>query len=144
MSDAPPPDAGDPARIPPEQLAYARWLEAGTRIGFVLLLASFIGYLTGVLPSAVPLEDLPRYWGLPVDRYVAETGAPVGWQWVGRLGEGEYANLLGIAVLAASTIVCYAVALVALLRRGDRLYAAIAALEIALLLVAASGLVDVH
>lgn len=125
----------------PEQRLYARWLDLGTRIGFVVLMITFLVHLLEVIPSHVPIEDLPRYWTLPVADYIAATGAPTGWGWLQRLHRGDYLNFVGIALLAAVTIVCYLRVLPAFVRAGDRAFATICALEIVVLLVAAAGIV---
>jgi hypothetical protein len=116
-----------------EQLVYARWLDIGTRIAFVVLVVSFLIYLLGLLDPLVPLQELPRLWTLPADRYVAATGAPTGWGWLGFLGKGDYLNIVGVALLATVTIVCYA-RIVPLL---PRVQAVLAAIQIAILLGAA-------
>ena len=116
-----------------EQHIYARWLDIGTRIAFVALALGFSVYVLGVLEPLVAPQDLVRLWSLPVDRYVAATGAPTGWGWLRFLGKGDYVNFLGIAALAAITIVCYARIVPAL----PRLHAALALIQIAVLLAAA-------
>ena len=116
-----------------EQHVYARWLDLGTRIAFVVLIVSFLVYLMGVLDPLVPVQELPRLWTLPVDRYVAATGAPTGWGWLGFLGRGDYLNITGVALLATVTIACYA-RIVPLL---PRVQAVLAAIQIAVLLGAA-------
>jgi hypothetical protein len=124
-----------------EQRLYATWLDYGTRVGFVVLVGTFFAYVFGLVPAAIDLDDLPKYWRLPVDEYLAATGAPTGWGWVKRLGSGDYLNFLGVAILGGVTIVCYLRLLPALLAKGDRVYAAICAIEIVVLAVAAAGLV---
>jgi hypothetical protein len=126
--------------IPAEQEVCARWLEIGSRIGLVLLVASFAVYCFGLLAPLVPPADLARLWGLPVGRYVAATGAPTGWGWLHALGKGDSLNLLGVAVFATVTAVAYARIVPDLARRGMRLAAALAALQVVVLLIAASGL----
>jgi hypothetical protein len=125
----------------PEQRLYARWLDAGTRIGFLVLAVSFFVYVLGFLPAHVSLADVPRYWTLPVAEYLAATGAPTGWGWLAQLHEGDYLNFVGIAILAAVTAVCYARVLPLFLRAGERAFAAICVLEILVLAAAASGIV---
>ena len=88
----------------------------------------------------MPFADLPGLWGQPVGRYLDMTGAPTGWGWIRLLGTGDYLNLAVIALFPSVSIVCYLRILPALLAQGDRLYALIAALQIAVLLAAASGL----
>lgn len=116
-----------------EQRIYARWLDIGTRIGVVLLVASFAIYVFGWLDPHVSHADLARLWNLPVDHYVAATGAPTGWAWLLHLHQGDYLNFLGVAVFTTITIVCYARIIPAL----PRLQAALAAIQIAVLLAAA-------
>jgi hypothetical protein len=50
-----------------EQHIYARWLDIGTRIAFVVLLLSFFVYVFGLIDPLVPHQDLVRLWSLPVD-----------------------------------------------------------------------------
>ena len=116
-----------------EQHLYARWLDVGTRIAFAILVLSFAIYVFGVFEALVPPHELARLWILPADRYVAATGAPTGWGWLALLGKGDYLNFIGIAALAAITILCYARIVPAL----PRLHAALALIQIAVLLAAA-------
>ena len=55
---------------------YARWLDVATKAGFAISLCAFLVYAGGLLPAFVPLEELPRYWALPVHRFIEVTGAP--------------------------------------------------------------------
>lgn len=112
---------------------YARWLETGVRLAFGLLLVSFALYVFGVLAPLIPTAELVRLWHLPVDRYVAATGAPTGWGWLHLLGRGDYLNFVGIALLGTITIICYARIVPAL----PRLHAVLAVIQIAVLLAAA-------
>jgi hypothetical protein len=125
---------------PAEQLRYARMLDWGTRAGFVLLVASFLAYAFGHTTPQVPLDQLPSLWHLPVDRYRALTGAPAGWHWVALAHHGDLATLLGIVVLAGCSMVCLIALLPLYHARRDRLYFALCIAELAVLLLAASGL----
>ena len=116
-----------------EQRIYARWLNAGTRIGFVVLVATFAVYAFGLVDPLVPPQELMRLWSQPVDRYVAATGGPTGWGWVGFLGKGDYLNILGVALLASISAVCYARVIPVL----PRVQATLAIIQIAVLLAAA-------
>jgi hypothetical protein len=124
----------------PEQRLYARWLDAGTKIGFVALVLTFLLHVFELVPPGIALEHLPRYWHLSVDEFIALTGAPKGWNWVARLGEGDLLNFIGVAILGAVTAVCYARVLPLFARTGDRAFVAICIAEIAVLLAAASGM----
>lgn len=122
-----------------EQSIYARWLDWGTRISLAVLVAAFLAYVLGVTPAALPLAEVPRFWGLPLERYLALSGAPSGWGWLGMLDKGEYQSLVGVALLGLVTVLCYLRLLPALLARGERLQAAIVVAQVVVLLLAASG-----
>ena len=55
------------------------------------------------------------------------------------LNRGDYLNYIGIAVLASTSIACFAGIAPLLFRQKRRAYAAIAALEALILILAASG-----
>jgi hypothetical protein len=122
-----------------EQLVYARWLDAGMKIGLLLLTVTFAVYMAGALAPHVPVTDLPRYWTMPVKQYLAATGIHPGWGWVLMLGKGDFLNFVGIAFLAGVTIACYAAIIPVLFRKKDRVYAWLAVVEILVLALAASG-----
>ena len=122
------------------ELIYARWLDWATRVALGVLGASFTLYVLGILEPLVPVAELARIWTHPVDRFVAATGAPTGWAWLGHLGRGDYLNLAGLALVGFITVLCYARIVPVAFRSGERLYAALALLQIIVLLAAASGL----
>jgi hypothetical protein len=121
------------------QEAYARWLDAGSRLAFAASLLAFVLYAGGVVPAFVPPETLPALWGLPVDQYLERTGAPAGWGWLGLIAFSDYASLACIALVGLVTVLCYLAILPMLLRLGDRLQAALVIAQAAVLLIAASG-----
>lgn len=123
------------------QRSFARWVDIGTRLGLALLVAGFAAYVAGLLPPHVPLAELARSWHLPLAQFAAATGAPTGWQWLALIGRGDYVNFVGIALLASIVIAAY-FRVLSLLARQDRAFAVIAALEIVVLLTAASGLLN--
>jgi hypothetical protein len=135
-----------PTTLPPiadEQLAYARWLDWGAKAGFLALVAGFAAYATGLLPPHVPFDRLPELLALPLDRYLAATGTTAGWGWTKMMAKGEYASLVGIAILAGCSAPCLLVIIAVYLRRRDFVYATLAILEIAVLALAASGVLTV-
>ena len=123
-----------------EERLYADWLDVGTKIGFVALLATFVIHVFGLVPPGIALEHLPRYWHLPVDEFLRMTGAPRGWAWIVRLGEGDLLNFIGVAILGLVTVVCYARMLPLFARAGNRLFATICVAAIVVLLAAAWGI----
>jgi hypothetical protein len=121
------------------ELIYARWLDAAAKTAFIVTLAAFLVYVCGLLPALVPLDALPQLWTLGVDDYLRRTGAPSGWDWLAFFDRGDYLNLACLALLASVTLVCYLRVLPAMLTEGARLEAAIAAAQVAVLVLAASG-----
>jgi hypothetical protein len=118
---------------------YAHWLDGATKAGFVISLVAFLVYAGQLLPPYVPLDQLPRYWTLPVHQFVQATGAPSGWAWLGELGYGDGLNLLAIALLGLVTPLCYARLVPALIAEREWLQALLAVAQLAVLLAAASG-----
>jgi len=123
-----------------EQLAYAASLNIGMKIGFVLLLASFVLYVFGFIAPHIPPEDLPNYWSMPAGEYLEAINLSTGWSWLRLANKGDFMNLLGITFLSVVTIACYLRILPILLKNKDTVYALIAIVEVLLLVLAASGL----
>jgi hypothetical protein len=129
-------------RADPEQVLYAHILAKGMYIGLAVLFVTYSLYVFGIVAPFVPLDEVSGYWSMSVGEYLRESGAPRGWGWLPMLKYGDFLNFVGIAILAGLTIVCYAAIIPVLLRRGDRVYAILALLEVLVLGVAASGLVS--
>jgi hypothetical protein len=129
-------------RVSDEQMLYATLLAWGTRVGFVALAIAFAAYVTGLLQAYVPLSQLPEFWHLPAKAYLAQTGVPEGWGWVAHIGHGEFASLAAITILAGISVACLVALLVAFRRRGDRAYAGITFAILAVIVVAASGVLN--
>ena len=131
----------DADRIPHEQVIYARWLDWGTRAGLAVLICTFLVYALGLATPHVPFELLTQVWSLPVDEHRAAVAAPAGWGWVDLAWRSDYLNYAGIVLLALVTLVCYLRVLPAFVARGDRAYALVTIVEIAVLAAAAAGIV---
>ena len=125
--------------VPTEHEIYARWLDRGVRTSLALLVAAFLTYAFGLLEPLVPLERLTVLWTLPLERYLALTGAPTGWSWLALLDKGDALSLAGVMLLALVTLVCYLRLAVTLVQQGDRLLGAIALAQVVVLIAAASG-----
>lgn len=126
-----------------EQLVYAAALDVGMKVGLAILVATFAVYISGLLAPHVPFEDLPGYWGLPVDEYIEAANVPTGWGWLALVLTGDYLNFVSIAFLSGVTIVCYARILVYPLKNRDYLFAGNIVAQIVVLLLAASGILAV-
>jgi putative copper export protein len=123
-----------------EQIAYAKVLNVGMWFGLALLIITFFVYISGVLPSYVPINDLPKYWTMRVHDFNVALNAPTGWHWTAMVGKGDYLNFVGIAILSGLTILCYLVILPILARKKLTAYLVISVAEILVLALAASGL----
>jgi hypothetical protein len=123
-----------------EQLVYARVLDIGMKVGLLAIIITFIIYLSGVLTPHVSVNDLPKYWSMPVKSYLKATGIHPGWSWLFMLGKGDFLNFIGIAFLAGVTIICCLPIIPIFLRKKDTVYATIVILEVLVLVLAASGI----
>lgn len=130
----------DRTKASEEQMAYANILNIGMWIGLLILVVTFIVYVSGILQSFVPIDELPKYWGMKVADYTHTLNAPTGWGWAAMVGKGDYLNFVGIALLAGLTVLCYLAILPIFARKKDIPYVVIAILEVAVLLLAASGI----
>jgi hypothetical protein len=126
---------------PEEQIAYARLLDWGTRAGLLLLVLVFAAYGLGLVDPQVPHERLAEVWNLPVSAFLQATGMPRGWGWLRLAHRGDVANLLGISLLAGCSLLALLAQVPLYLKRGDRVYAALCLAEVAVVVLAASGLI---
>jgi hypothetical protein len=134
-----------------DQLLYAGILAKGMYLGLGILTLTFILYMIGLPQPGIPIEELPRLWTLSVHDYIETVNHEFlhrpevvdGWGWVPLVGMSDFLNFVGIAILAAVTIVCYMGILPSLFRKEDWIFASIAVVEVIVLVLAASGLVAV-
>ncbi|MDE2342586.1 MAG: DUF1634 domain-containing protein [Betaproteobacteria bacterium] len=131
MTDAP--------NSPPEERRYAQVLHWGSLAGFVLLVVSFLLYVTGTLQPQAPLDQLPRLWKLSTADYLAATHGSGGWHWITTLDKGDSLSLLGIALLSACPLASIAAVIPVYLRQKNYIYATLCVLNVMVLLYAASG-----
>ncbi len=121
---------------------YARWLRRGTWLGVAVLVAGFAAYLFGATPH-VPIEQLPALWDRPAAAYLEQTGLRPGWHWASLIHRSDMLVLAGIALLASCSIASLIAAIGAFQRGGERVFVVICILQIAVLVLAASGLLTV-
>ncbi|MBI4653835.1 MAG: hypothetical protein HY752_02420 [Nitrospirae bacterium] len=123
-----------------EQIAYAKILDMGMKLGLIAIVITFIVYLTGILTPYIPVNDLSKYWGLSVHEYLKAANIHPGWAWIGMLGKGDFLNFISIAFLAGVTVICYIAIIPIFFRKKDTVYGVIAILEVLVLVLAASGI----
>lgn len=133
-------NARDDTHISVEQKRYATLLNWGARSGLAILIVSFLAYVFGWMPAHVPLDQMPNVWHLPVNEYLKQTGGPTGWSWLGRMGEGDYAGLFGIAWLSGCSLICLVSVMPIYARRRDYVFVAICIIALLVQLAAASGM----
>lgn len=131
----------DQTKASPEQVAYANLLFYGCWGSLALMALTYIVYITGILEPYVPIERVVELWSKPVGTYLHEGNVPSGWGWATLLGNGDFLNFLGIALLAGMTLLCYIPLTLAYLKKKDMIYASLAIAEILVLAFAASGIV---
>lgn len=122
---------------------YALLLDWGTRIGLLALVLSFTVYLFGLVTPHVPLERLPSVWNQPVTGYLQLTNTPTGWGWLALLHRADISNLVGIALLASCSIPPLLAVMHLFLKQRNVVFLVICALQVSVLLLAASGVLSV-
>ena len=132
-------DLKNDIKASPAQLRYADTLFYGALLGFVTMLITYALYVFGVLTPQIPLEEMPRLWSQSAAAYRAAGNIPQGWGWLALVGKGDMCNFIGIAFLAALTIICFVQLAISLLRQKQWIMAIIAILEVLVLSLAASG-----
>lgn len=123
-----------------EQMTYAGILGIGMWTGLAVLVVTFFIYISGLLQPVIPIEELPNYWKMNVHDYMHHANLPTGWGWVALAGHGDFINFIGIVMLSGLTVVCYLSIIPIFLRKKDMPYAIMAIVEIAILALAASGI----
>jgi hypothetical protein len=118
---------------------YARWLAWGTRISIVLLVGAYAAYVFGLLAPHVPIDQLQSLWQLPASQFLERTGVRPGLAWTTLILHGDMLVLAAIALVTSVSIACLAAVLPIFLRGGERAFAIMCALQIAVLVLAASG-----
>ena len=119
---------------------YAAWLAWGTRVGLAVLTVAFLLYATGLVSPHVPIERTAAMWGRPAAAMAQATGLSSGWDWARHLLRGDMLSLAAIAWLASCAIPCLAAVMPLFARRRERALVAICVLQVAVLALAASGL----
>ncbi len=124
----------------PADLRYAKVLDIGVKAGLVLLILSFVIYVSGILPPLIPFESLPMYWGLSAKEFAKATHMPTGWGWLSLIGKGDILNLMAIVFLAGVSAICSLAVLPIFARRRELAQLFIAVLQIVALVLAASNI----
>ncbi len=124
----------------PEQVTYANMLFIGAWAGIVLMLITYFIYVTGILSPHVDIAMIIQNWDKGVDEYLKITHSPHGWGWLHLLHKGDFLNFIGLTLISVLTIFCYLFLVAGYKKRKDWAYFFICLFEIAVLTLAASGI----
>ena len=126
-----------------DQERYARLLAIGTNAGLAMLVVLFGIYMLGLVDPHVPHERLPEIWHLPSSDFLELARLEAGWGWTARLRHADILTLLGIVTLAFCSVPCLLAVMPIYWRSRQRMLFAICGLEVAVITMAASGLLSV-
>ncbi|MEW6671103.1 MAG: DUF1634 domain-containing protein [Thermodesulfobacteriota bacterium] len=122
-----------------EQITYANLLFIGAWAGILLMLITYFIYITGIISPHVDIAVIIQNWDKGVDEYLKITNSPHGWGWLSLLNTGDFLNFVGLVLIAVLTIICYLFLVAGYQKRKDWIYFFICVFEIAVLVLAASG-----
>lgn len=137
-----PPEGAVP-ELTSRRRAYADWMEIGTRIGAGGLAFAYLAYVTGLLPPHVPINTVVAHWHLPAAEMARVCGFYRGTSWIHAIREGDYLTVLLLAFLATVTIWSFARLIPFLIRERDLPMMLVVFAQLAILLLAASGVLHV-
>jgi uncharacterized membrane protein len=120
-------------------IVFARTLKIGVWLSLVLVVITFLLYVFDIVPAHVPVDQLPKYWSLSASEYQRQTGTQPGMGQIKLNGDSDLLCLMAIALLSTISLVSLAAVLTRYVARRDLIYAIIAALNIAILVLAACG-----
>ena len=126
------------------QLVLARLYQGVSIIGLTLIAATFAMYVSGLLETSVPAEEVTAYWHLDAVSYAEETGTPVGWDFIEAFFRGDSLSFFSLIFMGSAVVICLAIMAVTFLRKRKLAYALIALLQTIVLVTAASGIVSGH
>ncbi len=121
------------------QLKYAASLHKFSILGLGFLIVAFLLYIFGVLSNTTPPSEIPSYWKLPADQYIAATGAYTGWSWLPHILSGNILSFASLVYLSMVSIIAFFTILPVYERKGDKYYVLIVSVQILVLVIAASG-----
>jgi hypothetical protein len=127
----------------PEQLNYANLLFLGAWVGIIVMIITYFLYVTGIFAPHVEFAVVVENWDKGVDEFLGVTHSPHGWGWLGLLKKGDFLNYVGLVLISVLTIICYLFLMTGYRKRKDWTYFFISLLEVAVLALAASGLLGV-
>ncbi|MBI4775573.1 MAG: DUF1634 domain-containing protein [Deltaproteobacteria bacterium] len=124
----------------PEQIRYANILFAGAWLGILVMMITYLMYVSGLISAHVDMTLVTQNWNKGVDEYLKITNSPHGWAWLSLISKGDYLNFIGLVLIAVLTIFCYLFLIAGYGKRKDWAFLVITISEVVVLSVAASGI----
>jgi len=118
---------------------FAAVERAAVRAGLAFALVAVALYFTGAVEPLVPIDRLMRAWGADAEAFRAATGLPGGWGWMQHLNRSDMLSLASLAFLGSVQGFTYLTLLPLLWRRRDWIYLGLAAAQVLVFVVAATG-----
>lgn len=125
------------------QLAYAAILSKATTLGMILVAIGYVLYVFQLMPLSVPIDQVAGNWGLRASEFHHKVpGAPYGWSCFNQAGNGDVLSYISIIYLGIVTMMCLVAAGIAFLREKNMIYTLISFAQVAVLVLAAAGVVS--
>ncbi len=128
--------------LTPRRRAYADGMEVGVWACLAGLSVAYALYLFGFLPPHATVEQVMASWHLPAGQFREACAMYAGWSWLMAFREGDYLSLLLIAFLASISIGCSIRLIPFLVKERDLPLLFIALVQLAVMVLAASGWVS--
>ncbi|NTU92493.1 MAG: DUF1634 domain-containing protein [Chlorobiaceae bacterium] len=125
------------------QLTYAKTLEFVSHSVIVVMAVGYLFYLLQLLPLGLPIETIAGNWHLSSAELHDTMQVPCGWSCFSSLStllHGDSVSYASVVFLAMATTLCLATAIWAFFSEKNYFYAAMATLQVVVLLLAASGI----
>ena len=121
---------------------YIIILTWGVGFGFILLLTGFLLFLLGIPETAISPERVTENWHLSAAEYRSATGYKAGWDWISSLPDADYLSFASLIYFGLLTPICLASIVPQFIKGKRYAYAAITAGMLAILILAAAGIIS--
>ena len=125
-----------------EQLLLSSLFDNLSKVAMVGLLVTFVLYMMDKPKALVSAKIVSHFWGLRVGAYLKTVHLGTGWAWACHLGHSDMLAFAAIAFLCLISAICYATMVFVFLKKKDTIYAVLSTGIVAVLLVAASGILS--
>ena len=116
------------------QLKYSDILHILSILGMALLAIGFVLYFFQIIESTIPPSELPKYWSMPVDKYIEATGTATGWNWLNNIGSSDSISFATLVYLSLVSVACFLAILPIYIKHKDKYYVMIVIVQILVLI----------